>query len=146
MAPMVRLAVLPVCQREKYLSAQLVQDRNSVLGYKVMTWSGGLPDSAEYKSGKQPTVVPSTVLIGSQFFGLAAPEPSAEIHLGFPSARLRNNAHMSHIINSICFCFAILDSLSPTGSPSRKMNVLSSKKNMPPAQEMDSGISSSPMT
>ena len=48
--------------------------------HSVMTWSGGSPASAPYRSGKQPTRTPATVPAGT-----AAPIS--------PSAKPRSNAH-----------------------------------------------------
>ena len=48
--------------------------------HSVMTWSGGSPASASYRSGKQPTRTPATVPAGN-----AAPIS--------PSAKPRSNAH-----------------------------------------------------
>ena len=84
----------------------------------VMIWSGGLPASAVYRSGKQPTRTPATVPVGIA-------EPIS------PSAKQRSSAHWSHSISSIPCSAATRPNRSPTGSPSRSTNVLSSKKNIP---------------
>ena len=86
-----------------------------------MTWSGKLLDNAKYRSGKHPTCTPGTVSSGTHF---SESSIFVELHLGIPSAKLRNRAHVSHIISNISFCLAILDNLSPTGSPLRKTYVV----------------------
>ncbi len=55
--------------------------------YNVMTWSGGAPASAPYRSGKQPTVTPSTV------FGRPA---IARLTLGEPALECALVAHHQH--------------------------------------------------
>src|SRR5450755_5125444 len=74
--------------------------------HKVMTWSGGSPANAAYRSGKQPTRTPATVPIGR-----AAPIS--------PSARQRSSAHWSQSISSIPSSAATRPRRSPTGSPAR---------------------------
>ena len=104
---------------------------NNAFYYNVMMWSGGFPDSAEYKLGKHPTCTPSTVSTGTHRAGSFIPEPSGATQQGAPSARLRERAHRSHIISRMSCSLATLDNPSPTGSPLRNTNTLSSKKNIP---------------
>ena len=90
---------------------------NNAFYYNVMMWSGGFPDSAEYKLGKHPTCTPSTVSTGTHRAGSFIPEPSGATQQGAPSARLRERAHRSHIISRMSCSLATLDNPSPTGSP-----------------------------
>jgi YD repeat-containing protein len=68
-----RIARRALSAGERVLSAMRVR-------YRVMTWSGGLPDRAAYRSGKHPTCTPATV-------------PLTRQSPGTPSARPRSRAH-----------------------------------------------------